>query len=219
MRIYAVTATAMLGTASSLAVWAESGTSADGEIALRRWISAPGVNLRSRPALDAPVLQRMTKNTQVRLEGTEDEAFCAVSVTNNDGARISGFTACRYLAKTARPDDTLPSALFSSESRADDERLARGTFGQAPLPSRSWAELKASAMSLRPGTQGESSQPAEVATVNTLMETLSLWSIEREPERPGVAVDLVRAIELPAVAPSMFRSPSEIGPPFEDAVG
>jgi hypothetical protein len=59
-----------------------------------RWVIGSGVNLRSEPSLQAPIVERLALNTRVRgFEVVPGSVFCKVQSDN-----ASGFTACQYLA-------------------------------------------------------------------------------------------------------------------------
>lgn len=198
-----------------------------------RWVSGSAVNMREAPLADAPVLARLVLNSTVRLLHEEvGGGYCEVQPAS--GPR--GFTACRYLAASplvlARVSQSVltgdkpnpdydPERAFwiqpgwsALERYADflkqrnpgigpqgpwprDEalermkaHLAKGLNGPTPPAFADWLELKRKA-----GQEGAMGGELELL------------------QAPGNSLGLVRALEFPAVQPSLFHSEADIAPP------
>lgn len=121
-----------------------------------RWISGSGVNVRSEPALTAPVLARLALNTKVEPVGAPNATgFCELQWSAADGAAMRGFTACRYLAEAATDVQRLAQAVLPDGSRKPQFDPAR-LFWLAP----SWAGLEAYAMQLNETRLPAAADPA-----------------------------------------------------------
>ena len=114
--------------------------------------------------------------------------------------------------------------------------LALGIKGSKPPAYADWADLKRKAardLDLsgampRLQAQGKPGTPEQQARAVTLHETasalqtaLSLWGHMSVPDGADLSnegvVNLVRALDLPVVAPSLFRSEAELAPPGASA--
>ncbi|MFN7572398.1 MAG: hypothetical protein ACK5TK_13250 [Betaproteobacteria bacterium] len=61
-----------------------------------RWVNGEGVNLRAKPALDAPIVARLTLNRRVEwIAQARENGFCEVRA---DVPSLRGFVACRFLS-------------------------------------------------------------------------------------------------------------------------
>lgn len=202
-----------------------------------RWVSGSAVNMREAPLADAPILARLLLNTTVRLLNEAGDGYCEVQPASGP----KGFTACRYLATSPlvlarvtqstlagdKPNpDYDPERAFwiqpgwnALERYADflkqrnpaaapqgpwprnealermKAHLAKGLNGPTPQAFADWLELKRKA-----GKEGPTGDVQELPL-----------------QAPGEPLGLVRALEFPAVQPSLFRSEADIAPPNADA--
>jgi hypothetical protein len=61
-----------------------------------RWVNGEGVNLRAKPALDAPIVARLALNRRVEwIAQAPENGFCEVRA---DAPSLRGFVACRFLS-------------------------------------------------------------------------------------------------------------------------
>ncbi len=96
------------------------------------------------------------------------------------------------------------------------EHLAKGIYGPPPAPLADWASLEQEAAApngpAKPGVYSVADRS------RTTAGRLGAWDVEFAEERPEVIFNLVKAIELPSVRPSLFMDEADIGPPQESAV-
>jgi hypothetical protein len=220
---------------------ATAGASAIGPAA--RWINASAVNLRSHPDMTGMVMQRLAAGTPLLLLRDQQHAgFCEVELPQGP----TGFVACKFLGDAAPTPNTTGStspqvALMRTfwqqpswgglegfarqleEARnpmdgstgqraindlqtppvlnAELERmkayLAKGVYGAAPPPMQSWDELKKEAL-------------ADKSSLPTSDEGVVVGSF---------STALVRALELPTIRPSLFKSEADIAPLGESIEG
>jgi hypothetical protein len=94
-------------------------------------------------------------------------------------------------------DKPAPARLPHSELDRMKAHVAKGLYGPAPAPLASWNALKAAAAAERPAPQTKTT-PVVVGDFSQA---------------------LIRALELPAVAPSLFKSAADVAPPGETVEG
>jgi SH3-like domain-containing protein len=94
-------------------------------------------------------------------------------------------------------DKPAPPRQTNAELDRMKTHLAKGVYGAAPVPMRSWEALKKSAAAEKP-----------------------LPKAQRTPVVVGeFSSALVRALELPAIAPSLFKTAADVAPPDETVEG
>lgn len=249
--------------AALLALGASGSSAADEGSTGRRWVVGSLVNLRTQPARDAEVVQRLAVDTQVDLLATlPGGEFCEVAVLADGEAVSRGFTACQYLGTEAltgnkidqqylengEPNphynprqafwlapsydaliaygEFLEETRLTPEERADAQHprpsdaefermkayLAKGIFGPAAKPYPAWSDLKRSAAAAAAkGKHGIDADVADgAAPLSRMQGVMGTYDIDELK-----TLSLVAAIELPAVAGSLFQRMDELASPLE----
>jgi hypothetical protein len=197
-----------------------------------RVITGRVVNLRTQPAIDAPVIVGLPANTQVNLiANAAGGRFCEVDLPRKGQASQRGFVACEFLGRNV-PVVVSPVPVVEPTKAPTTKSSAAQRDVRQPLL---WGDMKLAwflsaneIRTIRDKARNTPVAPNEVWEFSPAYRELqAIYGLVHHKLTESDAKQHVRfdeklalvmdRIELPEVAPSLFQSLDDIAPPYASA--